>query len=186
MPISPHPILLRQWHSCCRNARCEWRGIRKCVLRHTRCTLEHGIPKNGMSGMQSMVCHKTSVAQLVKHDRMLSIALVAAGRDALCMLMQVARMQPDSGPKTLRAFVHAHWQYRFTTCGGVECVAIHGYHVISTCWPSSLQPSAPIVCLFGGCGFLAVSYLRTIYYERSVQWNKKIQPPKSGPSGLPL
>ena len=38
------------------------------------------------------------------------------------MLMQATPMQLDSGPKTLQAFVDAHWQYQFTTCGGVECV----------------------------------------------------------------
>ena len=31
-------------------------------------------------------------------------------------------MQLDSGPKTLQMFVAAHWQYQFTTSGGVECV----------------------------------------------------------------
>ena len=51
---------------------------------------------------------QTSVAQLVEHDSMLSIALAAAGRDVLCMLMQSAPRQPDSGPKTLQAFVDAH------------------------------------------------------------------------------
>ena len=33
-----------------------------------------------------------------------------------------APMQLDSGPKTLQMFVAAHWQYQFTTSGGVECV----------------------------------------------------------------
>ena len=31
-------------------------------------------------------------------------------------------MQLESGPKTLQMFVAAHWQYLFTTTGGVECV----------------------------------------------------------------
>ena len=65
---------------------------------------------------------QTSVAQSVEQDRMRSIALAAARRDALCMLMQAAPKQPDSGPKTLQAFVDAHWQYQFTTCGGFEFV----------------------------------------------------------------
>ena len=65
---------------------------------------------------------QTSAAQSVEQDRMRSIALVAAGRDVLCMLMQVAPMQPDSGMKTLQAFVDAHWLYQFATCRGVECV----------------------------------------------------------------
>ena len=38
------------------------------------------------------------------------------------MLMQATPMQLDSGPKTLQTFVAAHWQYHFTTSGGVECV----------------------------------------------------------------
>ena len=65
---------------------------------------------------------QTSVAHSVEQDRLRSIEFAAARRDALCMLMQAAPMQLDSGPKTLRAFVDAHWQYQFTTCGGVECV----------------------------------------------------------------
>ena len=56
--ISPPQILLRQWHSCCRSARCEWQGICRCMVKHTRCNLEHSMQKSGMSGMQSMVCHK--------------------------------------------------------------------------------------------------------------------------------
>ena len=65
---------------------------------------------------------QTSVAQSVEQDKMRSIALAAAWRDVLCMLMQAPPMQPDSGTKTLQAFVDAHWQCRFTTCGDVECV----------------------------------------------------------------
>ena len=38
------------------------------------------------------------------------------------MLMEVAPMQLDSGPKTLQAFVDTHWQHHFSICGGVECV----------------------------------------------------------------
>ena len=70
--------------------------------------------EHGMSG--------TSVAQLVDQDRLWTIALDASGKDALCVLMQATPMQLDSGPKTLQVFVDAHWQYQFTTSGGVECV----------------------------------------------------------------
>ena len=65
---------------------------------------------------------QSSVAQAVEQDRLRSVALAASGKDALCMLMQATPMQLDSGPKTLQMFVAAHWQYRFTTSGGVECV----------------------------------------------------------------
>ena len=65
---------------------------------------------------------QTSVAQSVEQDSMRSIALAIAGTDVLCMFMQAAPRQPDTGPKTLQAFVDAHWQYQFTICGGVECV----------------------------------------------------------------
>ena len=65
---------------------------------------------------------QTSVAQSVEQDRMPSIALAAAGRDVLCVLTQAALRQPDNGPKTLRAFVGAHWQFEFTARGRVECV----------------------------------------------------------------
>ena len=51
-----------------------------------------------------------------------SVALAASGKDTLCVLMQATPMQLDSGPKTLQMFVAAHWQYQFTTSGGVECV----------------------------------------------------------------
>ena len=65
---------------------------------------------------------QSSVAQYVEQDRMRSIALAAARRDALCRQMQAAPGQTDRGPKTLQAFVDAHWQFQFTTCGAVECV----------------------------------------------------------------
>ena len=65
---------------------------------------------------------QTSVAQSVEHDRLRHVALAASGKHALCVLMQAAPMQLDSGPKTLQAFVAAHWRYQFTTRGGVECV----------------------------------------------------------------
>ena len=65
---------------------------------------------------------QSSVAQSVKQDRLRSVALAASGKDALCVLMQATPMQLDSGPKTLQMFVAAHWQYQFTTSGGVECV----------------------------------------------------------------
>ena len=65
---------------------------------------------------------QTGVARSVEQDKMRSIALVAAGRDALCVLMQAAPRQPDGGPKTLQAFVDAHWQFQFAASGGVECV----------------------------------------------------------------
>ena len=65
---------------------------------------------------------QSSVAQSVEQDRLRSVALAASGKDALCVLMQATPMQLDSGPKTLQMFVAAHWQYQFTTSGGVECV----------------------------------------------------------------
>ena len=65
---------------------------------------------------------QTSVAQSVQQDRLRSIALAASGKDALCVLLQAAPMRLDGGSKTLQAFVDAHWQYQFTTSGGVECV----------------------------------------------------------------
>ena len=65
---------------------------------------------------------QTTVAQSVEQGRLRSIALPASGKDALWVLMQATPMQLDSGPKTLQAFVDAHWQYQFTTCGGVERV----------------------------------------------------------------
>ena len=45
------------------------------------------------------------------------------------MLMQATPMQLDSGPKTLQTFVAAHWQYRFMTSGGVECVCCARFNV---------------------------------------------------------
>ena len=63
-----------------------------------------------------------SVARSVEQDRVRSIALVAAGKEVFCMLMQAAPRQPDIGPKTLQVFVDGHWRFRFTTCGGVECM----------------------------------------------------------------
>ena len=65
---------------------------------------------------------QTSVARSVEQDRMRSIALATTGRDVLCVLMQVAPRQPDSGPKTVQAFVDACWQFPFIACGGDECV----------------------------------------------------------------
>ena len=65
---------------------------------------------------------QTSMAQSVERDRLRSVALAASGKDALCVLMQATPMQLDNGPKTLQTFVAAHWQYQFTTSGGVECV----------------------------------------------------------------
>ena len=73
--------------------------------------------RHGEHGMS-----QTSVAQSVEQDRLRTIALAASGKDALCVLMQATPMQLDSAPKTLQAFVHAHWHYQFMTCGGVECV----------------------------------------------------------------
>ena len=70
-----------------------------------------------------------SVARSVEQDRLRSIAFAAGERDALCMPMQAAPMQLDSGPKTLQAFVDAHWQYQLTTGGGVECVCCGGANV---------------------------------------------------------
>ena len=70
--------------------------------------------KHGMSQM--------SVAQSVEQDRVRFVALAPSGKDALCVLMQATPMQLHSGPKTLQTFVAAHWQYQFTTSGGVECV----------------------------------------------------------------
>ena len=67
---------------------------------------------------------QTLVAWLFEQDRVRSIALVAAEKDALCVLMQAAPRQPDSDPKTLQAFVDAHWQFEFTACGGVVCVCV--------------------------------------------------------------
>ena len=65
---------------------------------------------------------QSSVAQSVEQDRLRSVALAASGKDALCVLMQATPMQLDSAPKTLQMFVAAHWQYRFTASGGIECV----------------------------------------------------------------
>ena len=65
---------------------------------------------------------QSSVAQSVEQDKLRSVALAASRKDALCVLMQATPMQLDSGPKTLQMFVATHWQYRFTTSGGVECV----------------------------------------------------------------
>ena len=65
---------------------------------------------------------QSSVAQSVEQDRLRSVALAASGKDTLCVLMQATPMQLDGGPKTLQMFVAAHWQYQFTTSGGVECV----------------------------------------------------------------
>ena len=65
---------------------------------------------------------QTLVTRSVEQDRVRSIPLAAAGKDAACMLMQAAPRQPYSGPKTLQAFVDAHWQFQFTACGGIECV----------------------------------------------------------------
>ena len=45
---------------------------------------------------------------------MRSIALAAGGK--------YGGRQPDGGLKTLQAFVDAHWQHPFTTCGGAERV----------------------------------------------------------------
>ena len=62
-----------------------------------------------------------------------SIALAVLGKDVLCMLMQAAPMQQDSGPKTLQASVDAHWHHQFTTCvyvvHGLMCVAFLGWRV---------------------------------------------------------
>ena len=63
-----------------------------------------------------------SVVQSVEQDKLRSVALAASGKDALCVIMRATPMQVDSGPKTLQTFVAAHWQYQFTTSGGVECV----------------------------------------------------------------
>ena len=49
-----------------------------------------------------------TVARSVEQDTVLPIALGVAGRDVLCVLVQAAPRQPDSGPKTLQAFVDAH------------------------------------------------------------------------------
>ena len=76
---------------------------------------------------------KTSVAQSVEQDRLRSIALAASGKDALCVLMQATPMQRDSGPKTLQAFVDAHWQYQFRTSGGVECAYCAWANVCGVC-----------------------------------------------------
>ena len=65
---------------------------------------------------------QSSVAQSVEQDRLRSVALAASGKDALWVLMQATPMQLDSGPKTLQMFVAAHWQYQFTTSGGIECL----------------------------------------------------------------
>ena len=65
---------------------------------------------------------QTSVAQSVEQDMLRSVALPASEKDALCVRMQATPMHLDSGPKTIQTFVAAHWQYQFTTSGGVECV----------------------------------------------------------------
>ena len=65
---------------------------------------------------------QSSVAKSVEQDRLRSVALAASGKDALCVLMKATPMQLDSGRETLQMFVAAHWQYQFTTSGGVECV----------------------------------------------------------------
>ena len=66
---------------------------------------------------------QTSVARSVEQDRVRSIALAAAAKAALCMLMQAAPRQPDNAPKTVPALVDAHWQFQVTICGGVGCVS---------------------------------------------------------------
>ena len=48
--------------------------------------------------------------------------------------MQATFMQLDSGPKTLQMFVAAHWQYEFTTSGGVECVCCAWANVCGIPW----------------------------------------------------
>ena len=62
------------------------------------------------------------VAQSVERDKARSVALAIEGKNALCILMQVASKQLDIGPKTLQGVVDAQWQLPFTTCGGVECI----------------------------------------------------------------
>ena len=64
----------------------------------------------------------TNLRDTVGGTRQGAVHCIGCNRDELCMLMQAAPRHPDSGPKTLQAFVDALWQLEFTSCGGFEFV----------------------------------------------------------------
>ena len=90
---------------------------------------------------------QTSVAQSVEEDMLRSVTFPAYGKDALCVLMQATPMQLDSGPRTLQTFVAAHWQYQFTTSGGVECVCCAWANVCGIPWVARPPQNSEVLVL---------------------------------------
>ena len=99
------------------------------VARHLQVRVEeHQMPPRAHQASEIDERHaehgmsQTSVAWSLEQNRVRSIALAAARKDALYMLMYAVARQPDSGSKTLEAFLGGHWQFQSTTCGGFSCV----------------------------------------------------------------
>ena len=63
-----------------------------------------------------------SVAESIEQDGARFAALAATGSNAFSVMMGAAPKQHRAGPKTLQAFVDAHWQLQFTVEGGVMCI----------------------------------------------------------------